>query len=108
MFIINDPQGIRNANEKLWALRFPSLLPETLVSRKKEDFLYFLQEKKTIIAKPLDGFGGRSIFKFNFKDSNALVALELLSENFTQEIMLQEYLPAARLVTNAFCYWKVI
>ncbi len=94
-FIINDPQGIRNANEKLWALRFTDLLPKTLVSRSKAKFLDFLQANKTIIAKPLDGFGGSSIFKLAIGDSNANVALEVLSQNFTKEIMLQEYIAAA-------------
>lgn len=96
-FVINHPQGIRNANEKLWALRFPELLPATVVSRQKEVFWDFLQEKQNIIAKPLDGFGGSSIFKLSFEDSNTSVALEVLSHNFSREIMLQEYIPAAKI-----------
>src|SRR5262249_48108452 len=30
---VNSPSGLRTANEKLWALHFPELTPETLVSR---------------------------------------------------------------------------
>jgi glutathione synthase len=96
-FIINDPQGIRNANEKLWALRFPELLPKTVVARQKEVLWSFLQDQKHIIAKPIDGFGGSAIFKLRIKDSNAMVALEVLSHNFTREIMLQTYIEEAKL-----------
>src|SRR5690606_22058612 len=31
--VLNDPVGVRAANEKLYALRFPELCPETLVTR---------------------------------------------------------------------------
>lgn len=95
-FVINDPQGVRNANEKLWALRFPSLLPPTLVSRHKKTLLEFLSNHQTIIAKPLDGFGGCAVFKLSLTDSNARVALEVLSQNFSKEIMLQTYIPEAK------------
>lgn len=95
-FIINDPQGVRNANEKLWALRFPELLPKTLVSRQKKTLFDFLETQKTIIAKPIDGFGGNSIFKLSWQDTNTTVALEVLSKNFTEDIMLQSYLPEAK------------
>src|SRR5581483_4414782 len=28
--VVNDPQGLREANEKLYALRFPDLIPESV------------------------------------------------------------------------------
>src|SRR5437764_1359142 len=30
--VVNDPRGLREANEKLYALHFPDLIPESLVS----------------------------------------------------------------------------
>src|ERR671935_153316 len=30
--VVNDPRGLREANEKLWVLRFPDLIPESLVA----------------------------------------------------------------------------
>src|SRR5438309_8593550 len=30
--LVNDPRGLRDANEKLYALRFPDLIPESLVA----------------------------------------------------------------------------
>ncbi len=31
-FVLNDPAGLREANEKLYALNFPGAIPPTLVS----------------------------------------------------------------------------
>ena len=95
-FIMNDPTGIRSVNEKVWATRFPKLLPHTCITRKREDCLAFLKKKKEIIAKPLDGFGGSAVFKLKQGDSNVSVILEVLSKNFSEEIMLQNYLSAAK------------
>ena len=95
-FIIPSPQGIRNSNEKISAMRFSHLQPATLVAKSEEVLLHFLQAKKKIIAKPLDAFGGSSIFALNVSDSNAKVILEVLSANFSKEIILQEYIPAAK------------
>ena len=60
---MNDPTGIRSVNEKVWATRFPKLLPNTCITRKREDCLAFLKKEKEIIAKPLDGFWGSAVFK---------------------------------------------
>ena len=60
---MNDPTGIRSVNEKVWATRFPKLLPHTCITRKREDCLAFLKKEKEIIAKPLDGFWGSAVFK---------------------------------------------
>ena len=34
--LINHPRGLRSANEKLFVLRFPDLIPPTLVSRDRK------------------------------------------------------------------------
>lgn len=94
-FIINNPSAVRSANEKLWATRFSSLMPRTLVTRNAADCYDFVKQEKKIIAKPLDGFGGKSVFLLESTDSNVKVILEMLSQSFSTEIMLQEYIPAA-------------
>ena len=35
---VNSPAGLRTANEKLWALHFPELTPETLAAYRNGDF----------------------------------------------------------------------
>ena len=41
------------------------------------------------------GSGGIGVFKLKIGDTNSLVTLELLSKNFSEEIMLQSYVSAA-------------
>ena len=42
--LVNDPGGLRDANEKLYVLRYPDLIPKTLVSRSLAELRVFLEE----------------------------------------------------------------
>ncbi len=92
---INRPSGIRTANEKIWATQFTSLVPRNLVGCNPEALLRFLNDEKDIVAKPTDGYGGKSIFRIQKGDANANVILETLTENFTRDIVLQKFIPEA-------------
>ena len=59
--VINRPDAIRKSNEKLSALEFARFMPDTLVSKDPERIEGFLAEKKKIVIKPLDGFGGEGV-----------------------------------------------
>ena len=76
--VVNDPQGLRDYNEKLGALLFPQCCPPTLVSRDKAALKAFVAEHGEAVLKPLDGMGGRSIFRARAGDSNLNVILETL------------------------------
>lgn len=76
--IVNDPQGLRDFNEKLAALLFPQCCPPTLVSRSASALKAFVQEHGEAVLKPLDGMGGRSIFRVKAGDPNTNVILETL------------------------------
>lgn len=95
VFVMNSPSGIRAANEKIWAARFTSLLPPTLISRRKDDLMQFFKLYKDIIAKPTDGHGGKSVFHIHPTDRNVNVILETLTVGWTKDIMLQRYIPEA-------------
>lgn len=95
--VINKPSGIRTVNEKLWATRFVDLIPRTVVTRAKEDYLAFLRSEGEIIAKPTDGHGGAAVFRVREGEPNTNVIFEVLSRNGTVEVVLQEYLPAAQI-----------
>src|SRR5690606_14298558 len=53
--IVNDPRGLRDANEKLYTLHFSRWMPKTLVSSLEDEIFSFV---KSIggrgVAKPLD------------------------------------------------------
>ena len=76
--IVNDPQGLRDYNEKLAALLFPQCSPPTLVSRDPAALKAFVAEHGEAVLKPLDGMGGRSIFRVKAGDPNTNVILETL------------------------------
>src|ERR1700741_2863072 len=55
-FVMNNPKGLREANEKLYALRFPEQIPQTLVSSDLQRLKDFMMELGgEMIIKPLDG-----------------------------------------------------
>ncbi len=95
--LVNDPAGLRDANEKLYVLRFPELIPRTLVTRTLADLRGFLDELGgEMIVKPIDGFGGRGIFHLRQSDRNVNSLLELATAGGRVAIVAQEYLPASR------------
>ena len=61
--VINDPRGLRDANEKLFSLQFPQCIPPTVIARDVAEIRRFVAEHGDVVLKPLDGMGGRSIFR---------------------------------------------
>ena len=92
-YVVNKPQSLRDANEKLFTSWFPQCCAETLVARDPKRFKTFLQQHKEMILKPLDGMGGASILHIKQDDPNLNVALEIMTEYATRYIMAQRYIP---------------
>ena len=96
-FVLNRPSGLREANEKLYALNFPSVIPETFVSSDAIRLKAFMEELGgEMIIKPLTGCGGAGVFHLQRNDRNLNSLLETSTANGTQLIMAQRYLPAVR------------
>ncbi len=93
VLVVNDPQGLRDLNEKLAALLFPDCCPPTVVSRDAATLREFITSHGHCVLKPLDGMGGRSIFMVREGDPNINVILETLTGNGTTLAMAQRYLP---------------
>ncbi|GIX38392.1 MAG: glutathione synthetase [Silanimonas sp.] len=91
--VTNAPGGLRDLNEKLAALLFPDCIPPTLVSREAAEFRAFAAEQGEIVLKPLDGMGGRSVFRSHHGDPNLNVILETLTGNGRHLAMAQRFLP---------------
>lgn len=92
-YVINKPQSLRDANEKLFTAWFPQCCADTLVAREPGRFREFLLKHGEIILKPLDGMGGTSIFHLRQGDPNLSVILEIMTQYNTRYIMAQKYLP---------------
>ena len=91
--VVNDPRGLRDLNEKLAALLFPQCCPPTLVSREAAALKAFVAEHGQAVLKPLDGMGGRSIFRATAGEANLNVILETLTDGGRHLAMAQRYLP---------------
>ncbi|MDA0670149.1 MAG: glutathione synthase [Proteobacteria bacterium] len=91
--VINNPKTLQSHNEKLSILKFPKIIPPTLVSSNYYEFQSFIKKHKSVVCKPIDEMGGNKIFLINQGNPNTKVILEVLSNNFNSLIMLQEYIP---------------
>ncbi|MBE9045530.1 glutathione synthase [Pleurocapsales cyanobacterium LEGE 10410] len=94
--VINSPHGLRTANEKMYALQFTSVIPETIVSQDKSVIAKFVQEKQSAVLKPLGGKGGEGILFLEAVDRNFNSLIEISTKQGSEPIMVQEYLPAAK------------
>ncbi len=92
--VVNDPQSLRDCNEKIFATRFPQCCPPLIVSRDPARLRQFHRDQEDVIFKPLDGMGGSRIFRCRADDPNVSVILETLTDFGTQMVMAQRYLPA--------------
>ncbi|HMM66960.1 MAG TPA: glutathione synthase [Dokdonella sp.] len=93
VLVVNDPQGLRDANEKLFAQHFPQCCAPTLVARDAAELKRFAAEQGRVVLKPLDGMGGRSIFLSGHGDPNLNVILETLTGNGRAFAMAQKFIP---------------
>ena len=90
--VVNKPQALRDMNEKMFTAWFPDCAPATLVTRSMADLKAFGKEHGTVVVKPLDGMGGKSIFVVRRGDNNANVIFETLTDNGRRFAMAQEFI----------------
>ncbi len=91
--IVNDPQALRDMNEKVYTAWFPECTPLTLITRSMAQMKAFLADHGRIVVKPLDGMGGRSIFVVRQGDNNANVIFETLTDYGRRFAMAQVFIP---------------
>ena len=78
-------------------MRFPEIIPESLVTGDAELLKEFLNELGgEMIIKPLDGCGGAGIFHLQEKDRNLNAILETATDEGRVRVMAQRYLPEVR------------
>jgi len=91
--VVNEPQSLRDMNEKAYTAWFADCSPVTLVTRSMADMKALLKEYRRIVVKPLDGMGGRSIFVVAEGDTNANVIFETLTDNGRRFAVAQVFIP---------------
>lgn len=96
VLVVNDPESVRDCNEKLFATQFPALMVPTRVTNKQAHIRDFIAAQQDVIVKPLDGMGGMGIFRLTADSPNIGATLEMLTQLETLPIMAQKYIPAIK------------
>ena len=91
--VVNSARGLRDWNEKLSILRFPTLAPPTLVASDMDTVHAFIEAHRDVILKKLDGMGGAMIFRVQAGDVNRNVIVETITDWGARTVMAQAYLP---------------
>jgi len=92
-FIVNRPASLRDINEKAFTAWFSEFTPPTLLSRSHRALREFLERHGSVVYKPLDGMGGKSIFVVHKGDVNTNVIIETLSDHSKRYVIAQKFIP---------------
>ena len=90
--VVNAPGGLRDANEKLYATRFPDLIPPTIVTADIDHILTFSRDQGAAVIKPIDGHGGRGVMVVRAGDDNAPSIVDTLTRRGTVAVLAQRFL----------------
>jgi glutathione synthase len=95
--VVNDPRGLRDANEKLFAFKFSEFMPPSLVSADPAQILEFVREVGgSAVLTPLDGAGGSGVVVVSSGDRNARSLADVWTNEGKRLALVQQYEPAVR------------
>jgi len=66
------PGGLRTANEKPFTLRFPDLIPDTLVAADPREIASTVRRWGRAVLKPTDGMAGRGVLQLRPDDGEPI------------------------------------
>jgi len=96
VIVLNDPNGLSQAMNKMYFQLFPEeVRPQTVITRDRSEIRSFWEEQqRKIVLKPLQGSGGQGVFLVRETDgSNLNQMIDAVSRD--GYVIAQEYLPAA-------------
>lgn len=96
VFVSNHPASLRDCNEKLFAIQFPTLCPPSLVTSNAARIHAFMAQHEHVVLKPLDGRAGEQIFQVHLNDLNKNVIIETLTARGQTPCMVQRFIPEIR------------
>jgi len=90
--MVNDPRGLRLCSEHLFPLRFPDLIPPTIVTADPRSIRSFLAEHGVLVVKPVDGFSRRGVLRLHRHDPNLASLIEIVTDGGTRSVIAQRFL----------------
>lgn len=94
--VVNAPRGLRDANEKLYACRFPDLVPPTIVTSNAERLTAFARAHGAAVVKPIEGHGGRGVMVLRDGDDNMPSIIDTLTSRGRTMVLAQRFLEGVR------------
>ena len=91
--MVNNPAGLRACSEHLFPLRFPDLIPPTVVTADRRIIGDFVATQKVAVLKPVDGFAGRGVLRLDITDPNLPSLLDISTARGTSAVVVQQFLP---------------
>ena len=91
--VVNSPRALRDWNEKVAILRFPGLIPPTLVASDMRRVHEFIDAHGDVIVKKLAGMGGAMVFRVSAGHVNRNVIVETITDIGNRTIMAQRFVP---------------
>jgi glutathione synthase len=92
--VVNDPEAVRNAPEKVFVLDYARFMPPTLIAKRLDDVREFhAAHPGELVIKPLHGNGGKAVFRIPADGSNLGAFCELFGTVWTEPYMVQPFLP---------------
>jgi glutathione synthase len=90
--LINNPHGLRLCSEHLFPLRFPDLIPPTIVTADPRTIRGFVAEHRVAVVKPVDGYSGRGVLRLDRHDPNLTSLIELATCYGDRAVVVQRFL----------------
>lgn len=90
---VNDPQGVRDFNEKLAAFYFADVMPQTIVTTSAKRIREFIAEHGGAVVKPLTLAGGAGVIHLVPGDKNTGSVIDLLTREGRSHVEVQQFLP---------------
>jgi glutathione synthase len=94
--VVNKPDGLRAANEKMFAMQFKEWMTDTIVTRDKTVIREFVEKHQAAVMKPLGGKAGEGILFLQPADRNINSLVEISTQWGKYPMMIQKFLPAAK------------
>lgn len=92
--VINDPQGLRQSNEKLLPLEVPGAAAPSVVTADPRVVAAFVREHGDVVVKPLNEFSGRGIVRYSTRDSDLDAdSVGGLATHEGKHVLVQRFLP---------------
>lgn len=92
--MVNNPSGLREANEKFFSLRMPELGPETRVTASVERVLAWVAEWGRAVLKPTNAMAGRGVLILDQGDPNLRSLVEVGTDFGRHHVIVQRWIEA--------------